>query len=470
MAINASDSYTYEGNYSAAWASIWSLYFPPEIWNEWYQKYGRGFKVLDWLNLSKRTFQIADREFYHFEDGTDLRVATVGATTIATTAAGAQTAAFRLQATDYDTNGNGPLREHFGILIPAEYTNQTTDQWYIIDGKTGVGAAQEYTATPQDVTTSIDVAVPENTELMIGFSTFAPGTGQPTSMTTGTYKRTHNMHLSKETFGLEGGQAAKRNYREVIDRAGNPRLFDRGTVETEFRLDRQMDAAMFSSQGNTNDALLTQDSNFGGTNARLSTKGIWTWASELAQSKAYLGDFDMDDFDDIKPLLQSQGVVDATVMFMYGSNLGLSIENSILDGGVKEWSAGTDLVSGDGFEVNFKRIMKNGIRFALKECVSFSNPNTYGNDSYSYTDCGLIFPVAEAAVTIKGEKRTMPNLAVAYLNHKGEDRTRIVAPVAGPNGLGYPASNEYDGVRMYMLSEFANFMANVNQFVQVTRT
>ena len=467
MAINASTSYMSAGNYTSAWASIYSLYFPPEIWNEWYEKYGKGFKVLDFLNMAGRSMPIANRTFYHFEDGTDLRVATVG-TQIAVTAAGANATLTTLAATDYDANGNGPLRANFTLVIPDTYLNNTGPRLYVCTAIAGNGAAQAYTLSPLSADSEINVAIPVNTELMIGPSVYAPGTGQPEGMTQGTYKRTHYTQISKESCGFEGGQVGKRNYREVVDMAGNPRIFDRGMVETEFRLDRQMDSALFLGEPNTN--ALTQTSVYGGTPNRQGTEGLWTWMTALAQSKTYAGDFDMDDFDDIKPLLQSQGLVDSTVLFGYGSNLGLSVENTLLDGGLKEWSGGTDLLKGNYFEVEFKKAMKNNVRFLFKEMVSFANPNTYGNDSYDFTDSGFMLPVTDVPVTtMAGEKITVPNLATAFYNHKGEDRTRIIGTVAGLNGMGYDIKNEYDGTAIFMLTEYALFAANVNQFIKITK-
>ena len=470
MAIQASTSYLAAGNYTEAWKSIYSLYFPPDIWNEWYEKYGGGFKVLDFINMVGRTSQVSNREFTHFEDGVDHRVATTLAET-ATGIAGA-TISFDLIATDYDTGGNGPLRQHFTVYVPADYQPAAIDvpRAYVVTGIAGSGSAQTYTCTPLSSDSQISTAIPASTELMIGASVFAPGTGQPAGQTIGTYSRDHATQIIKESCGFEGGAVAHRNYREVVDRAGNPGLFDRGNVETEFRLDRQLDSAIFI--GEENDNSLTQTSQFGGTPSRQGTKGLWNWMAELAQEKNYTGEFDMDDFDDIKPLLQSQGVNGATVMFGYGSNLGLNVENGVLSG-VKEWSGGSDLLSQGNayFDVEFTGIKKNGVKFMCQEMISFANPNALGNDSYDFSDSGFMMPVTDVSVTNpQGAKMTVPNLSVAYLNHAGEDRTRFISTVAGMNGMGFDAKNEYDGTNLYMLSEFALFAANINQFVRILKS
>ena len=469
MAINASDSYTQVGNYNEdQFMSVYALMFPPEIWNEWWEKYGNGFKILDFLNMANRTSSVRNRDFTHFEDGTDLRVATTRAQ-IGAGAAGANIA-FQLLATDYDVQGQGPLREHFTVYIPATYQPAAIDvpREYVVTAIAGAGAAQTYTCSPMSATSQIALAVPASTELMIGSSVYAPGMNQPTGMTTGTYEREHSTQISKESCGFEGGSVAHRTYREVINNAGQPGIFDRGLVETEFRLDRQIDSALFLGEPNTN--ALTQNSNFGGTPNRRGTEGLWNWMAALAQTKNYIGDFDMDDFDDIKPLLQSQGVNGAKVFFGYGSNLGLDVENGVLDG-VKEYSGGSDLLPNNKFfEVDFRRAKKNGVDFTFQELVSFSNPNTLGNDSYDFTDCGLMFPITDVSVTSEGKKMTVPNLSICYLNHNGEDRTRIMGTVAGLNGMGYNIVNDADGLMFYLLSEYALFAANVNQFIRILKT
>ena len=466
MAINASTQYTAVGNYTEAWKSIYSLYFPPEIWNEWFQKYGGGFKVLDFLNMAKRSSSIANRTYYHYEDGTDQRVATIEAAVVVGIAGADIT--FKLIDTAYDSNGAGPLREHFTVLVPAAYQVGTSPKLYVVTGISGSTVEQIYTCSPLDVTSRITVEMPASTELMIGPSVYAPGMGQPAGRTTGTYRRTHYTQISKESCGFEGGSVAHRNYREVVDKAGQPGIFDRGMVETEFNLDRQIDAALFVGEPNSNS--LVQTSQFGGTPSRQGTQGLWNWQADLAQTKNYTGEFDMDDFDDIKPLLQSQGVNGATVWFGFGSNLGLNVENGVLSA-LKEWSGGSDLLARDDFfKVDFKNVMKNGVKFACQELVSFANPNAYGNDSYDFTNSGFMMPVSDVSVTVGGSKTVVPNLSIAYLNHNGEDRTRIIGTVAGLNGMGYPIVNEYDGTQIYMLSEFSLFAANVNQHIRILKS
>ena len=466
----ASDQYTAQGYYTSSWASLYSIEFPPEVYNEWFQRYGKGFKILDFLRMFGKEQTIAQRTFYVYEDATDQRVATVGTGGISTAAAGVHIS-FRLDAGDYDTNNNGPLRDNFAVLIPKAYQAPEEDRWYVVTTHSGTGASTIYTAYPLSDDSEVDATVPAGTELMIGFSVYAAGTGQPAGMASGTYRRTYYTHIAKESCGFEGGQIAARKYREVITKAGTPGLFDKGTIETEFRLDQQIDTALFLGEENSNN--LTQTAALGGTNNRLGTKGLWNWQLELGQGLSYVDNFDMDYFDQVKPLLQSQGVVDSTVGFLVGPNLIVNLENNVLDA-VKEWSGGSDLLSesNKAFNANIKTVMKNGVKFYIGELASFANPNRFGITSYDFKDAGMIIPMGMVTVSedqFGSSKITVPNVAICYYDHAGENRKRIVDTVAGLNGMGYKAVDEYDRTQVWMLSEFACFAANVNQHIQVTK-
>ena len=477
----ASDSFAALGNYTAAWASVYSIGFPDEIYKDWFQKYGKGFKILDFLRMFGRTQTVANRTFYHYEDAAEQRVITLannGSGDGIDTAGAGVTRTIKLAASDYDSNDNGPLREHFTVLVPKAYQHADVgrDRWYVVTATSGSGSATEYTLTPLDDDARIGTAVPVGTELIIGPSHFSQGTGQPSGMAVGTYRRTHKTHIVKESCGFEGGQIAQRSYREQISQAklmnGRTGLFDRGTVETEFRLDDQIDSALMIGEENDNTSVLIQTSQAGGTPVRTGTKGIWNWQVDLAQSLSYIDDFDMDYFDQVKPLLQSQGVIDTDVAFFYGTNLGTKVENGVLEG-LKEWSGGSDLLSNGNkmFGVEFKTVQKNGVKFICKELASFANPNKFGNSSYQFADAGMVIPIGYSSVSneMNGAKETVPNIAICFYNHNGEDRTRIIGTVAGMNGMGYQIVDQYDRTNLWMLSEFSTFCANVNQHLQITK-
>ena len=124
------------------------------------------------------------------------------------------------------------------------------------------------------------------------------------------------------------------------------------------------------------------------------------------------------------------------------------------------------------FGVEFKTVQKNSINFMCKELASFANPNKLGNASYQFKDAGMMIPIGYASVSneMYGTKETVPNIAICFYNHNGEDRTRIIGTVAGLNGMGYQIVDQYDRTNIYMLSEFSTFAANVNQHIQITKS
>ena len=118
----ASLNYAEQGNYTSTWASLYSISFPPEIYQEWFQRYGQGFKILDFLRMFGRTQTVANRLFYHYEDAAEQRVCTLadnGTGNGIDTGGAGVTRTIKLAASDYAGN-NGPLRQEFTVLIPME--------------------------------------------------------------------------------------------------------------------------------------------------------------------------------------------------------------------------------------------------------------------------------------------------------------------------------------------------------------
>jgi hypothetical protein len=139
-------------------------------------------------------------------------------------------------------------------------------------------------------------------------------------------------------------------------------------------------------------------------------------------------------------------------------------------------NSSTDLKALDDVGFGLKSFSKLGIKFHMRELVGFSNPQTFGVDANYFGNAGLIFPMSE--VTVKSNdfiggtdgKIVLPNIALGYLNNQGENRTRIIQFVAGVNGMGLPATNQYDNVKGYMLTEYSVIANQVNQWVRVLKT
>jgi hypothetical protein len=188
----------------------------------------------------------------------------------------------------------------------------------------------------------------------------------------------------------------------------------------------------------------------------------------------------MDQFDQIKFLYASQGVMSGSGMYCMGQELNLSIENAQLPF-IKEYSGGTDLYTNMktvGF--NVREIFKNGFKSYLIPIPEFSNPTTYAADGFNFETLGLMFPDSKVTATLNsynqggmsvdGYKKSVSHVSLGYLNYNGEDRRLIVANKAGVNGKGIPVSDDWDDNSVYMLSEMMSIFLALNQTILVLRT
>jgi hypothetical protein len=143
------------------------------------------------------------------------------------------------------------------------------------------------------------------------------------------------------------------------------------------------------------------------------------------------------------------------------------VEESNLDW-VKSFSGGSDLFR-TAFEIGIdvRSFKANGYHFLFQELRSFANPLRWGNKEYDFTKYGLMIPNGMETYEIDGKMERHPQLIIGYLNHAGEDRSRIVRLVDGLSGRETIATNQYDGSNLWMLSELATIFYRPNQIVRV---
>ena len=63
----------------------------------------------------------------------------------------------------------------------------------------------------------------------------------------------------------------------------------------------------------------------------------------------------------------------------------------------------------------------------------------------------------------------IPNVCVGYLQNNGEDRKRVIKPIAGMNGMGFDATELYDRVQLGLLSEYALVANGLEQMVRILK-
>ena len=430
-------------------------------------KYGLGSYVFDFLEMCGRTMNIWSRTpkiFERLEWEYTLKVGTQ----IATGAAGADIS-FTIDADDVDAYGNVPVSVGDSFIIPAQYQTPAEDRVYVITDIDGsnVVTAKPLSADGNTITESqIGTAVPADTVLAVGSYYTGTGTGLPDGRRTYPVERAYATQIIKATKQYEGGiQAIK--WEDVPSEFSNNSAWFTGQDEIELEYRKKMEMALMLGEANDN-ATLTETSQFGGSNKRTATKGIWSWAREVGQALNYAGGFDMSYLYDYKDLALANNVISPYAIFKMGTDLQRSVEEAGLDF-VKEFSGGTDLFrAADEVGYNVRRYLVNNITFQLEEIKSWGNPLRMGNKNYNFSKYGLIIPEGEQNAIVNGKEEKHPSFMIGYLNSGGEDRTRITGAVTGTTGRFNTTSNEYDGDTVYMQSECAAIVLRPEQLVTVT--
>jgi hypothetical protein len=482
--ISPVTSNTRGGAYGANWGSIYSLELEPQVWQEWYNAFGKGFGIFDFLQIPGQTVSVKARDIDAFTDQAVEKAVQVTAAGVAFSghaSNGART--FILHANEYlDGDGNTAatpyLRAGDTVFMDPAYTNQDVPtQWLVIS----VGASgQNTTIRPLSSSTVMTANMPASSYFMVGPNLQGIGTGQPAPRRSGTTSDTFYTGIVAETAEIKGGVNAEKLYRNDLDKSGKAMLWSKAQIETEFALNSGMDKQIFMGEvnGNTSNAVATDGDS--SSQAVRSTKGLWHWVESDGMEQAYAGSYDLAYFDQLKEYLRSQGVTDTTVSFLAGSNLYKQVENTGLDY-LKAYSGGSNLFAYGAVGAQVQSIVKNGITCELAEIVSFDNANTYGVMDTYFRDAGLVLPKSLATVkstgldvmdmygNSAGDKVKIPNVAIGYLNNNGENRTRMVHPVAGVNGFGYPAVHQYDHVKLYFKSEFMLIVNLANQMLKIVK-
>jgi len=475
--INPVDSNLRGGSYGLPWASIYDLELNPQVWQKWYQLYGDGFNIFDFLTIAGSTTSVSAWEITAFADNAVEKFARVTAAGVSSAGHVALAAiTFVLHANEYlDADGatacTPHLRDGDTVFMDPQYTTaDVPTQWYVVS----VGdAGANTTIRPLNADVVMDVDMPANSYFMVGPHIEGVGTGQPGPRRSGAVSSTFKTAILDETAEIKGGLHAQALYRNDLDKSGKSRLWNKAQVEMEFALNAGMDKEIFLGEENDNpNNAITADGDAANQSVK-GTKGLWQHVESDGMEQAYAGSYDLAYFDQIKEYLRSQGVTDTNVATLAGSNLYKQIENTVLDY-IKAYSGGTDLVDDyNSVGANFQQFTKNGITHQLCEIVSFDNANTYAIMDTYFRDAGLIIPQSLATVRStgisSGEKVSIPNVAIGYLNNNGENRTRMIGPVAGVNAFGYPFTNQYDAVKMYVKTEFMLIVNLANQMLKVVK-
>lgn len=469
-----------EGVYSSTWRLLnESATLKPQTYGELVKLYGEGLKFVDALFWAKRYIDVSTRDMNVIEEGHFWDTLTTAAQV-------------NVQAVDggnITVISNDLIREDFSLHIPAQYfTGADVPQTYKIVTRAGAGAPYTYTCTPF-MNISLDVAIPAATELIVGASSYAPGSQQPASAVMDYFTHDHTTRILKETVHMEGGQNALKEWEELSQSDYGSNLYARSVMLAQLRLRLQQNDYVLMGWPNAakgvGGTFLTENNRFGETNTVLSDYGLIPAMSLAtgAMKQYYTGSYAEDNFDVVKFLLASQGLAGMnSVMFALGQELFTSIENNMLKF-IREYSGGTDLYYDQLNKVGFnvRQIFKNNTNFYLMEIPEFADPTRYAAPGFNFETMGLIFPDSKVTATLngfdprsmanaKGEKRSLNHLTLGFLNYGKENRKMVVGNKAGVNGMGIPFSDDWDDSSMYLLSEMMVLTLALNQTIMVLRT
>ena len=436
----------------------------PQTYGKLIQKYGNGFKLLNFLHLADQVIDVKSESITIFEEGMSERPVTCS---IAITAAPLDVTITFASADGSDTY----VREGFDLLIPPQYTDSDVVEALRLYKSGGVWKGKAYNpavAISATITTK---------EFSCGASSFGYGTGQPAPMSQGYTTRTTHARILKDTAGVEGGMIFQEDWEEIEMANGRKGIVSKALTEMDFRLDSQKDAALFLSQINDNSALTYTSSISGGTGKIPSFDGLLPTMQKLSQELPYTTNFDIASFEAVKALLEAVGVTNRELDFLVGTKLNSNIETN-MGSYLNTNSPGTVLYDQIAQYVGFgvKSVLKNGCKFNLVQLDSLSNPAKWGGAEYPFADMGFLFPKGTNSVKIQpsgGEAQTLKlaHLTLGYAVGKTENRRHCFNVHPGVNGLGYDiVANDIDGVKWYTLTHMVPIFNFMNQTILVTKS
>ena len=422
------------------------------------QKFGEGLKILNFLHLAGQVMDVQSETIKILEEGAPERPVTVS---IATGVSAGDPITVTPATSD---NSDHYLRVGFDLLIPAAYTNKDyPTPWRLyLDGST-------WKAYAYDITATVDATVTTK-EFIITASAVGRGSDGVTPLASGFYERSTTARLMREAGGVEGGQIFQADWKEIELANGSKGILSKLLTEMDFRLDSQIDAALLTSEINTNTALTSVSGITGATNAIPSFDGLHPTMRKLGIASPYTTNWDMTEADSIKALLEAVGVTSKELDFFVGTKLAANIEQNMLawlvtNGASNELYSAVKKYTGYSTRV----LEKNMLTFNITQLDSFSNPSKFGASEYPYADMGFIFPKGVRSVKMNGESLKLPHLTLGYAVGNTENRRRVMQPVAGINGLGIPASNAIDGVKWHSLTHIVPIFNYMNQTILVTK-
>ena len=473
-------SNTANTGYNSVWASLYDTDMQvPQIWGEIVKLYGPGIGLLEFLYMAGSIVPIAGPQKKLFEELSLVKtVATYGTTSSVTTGAAWS---LHLAAAEFNTSDKAYLSKNDIVVVPAKYCATTGTNakltrpslWQVTAVDTNAGVSKTYTLYAITITDIINVTIPAGTKLMVTGGAYANGVQGGTPKSAGWQTRLFYTSTRRQNWSMTGSQQSNQRYYNTLRGGGNG-IFTKASMECDFLLSKYINDDLMLGQLLTATAI-TQTDRDSNSLTPTNTLGLLGHMVAGSMRQYYTTAYQYSDFDDIKPLLLSQGLTGRSINFFMGSDLYKQNENSGLDF-KKEFAGGTRLGEIGEIDASLKFVHKNGVQTTFKELPSLSDPTSYGADSFDSFFTGLGFIIPDLDVSVKGDIESpasfkMKNLALGYKNSQGENRTRINKVIPGVanvgQGTGDIAVDGYDDLRGEMLSEYMLIFLKRNQSILV---
>jgi hypothetical protein len=472
-------SNTLNTGYNSVWASLYDTeMLVPQIWGDIVKLYGPGIGLLEFLYMAGNIVPIAGTSKKLFEELSLVKtVETVGAS--GAVAAGAAWTLHLAAAEFGGTTDNSYLSKNDIVVVPAKYVTKSAVKvtkpslWQVTAVDSTDTTGKSYTLYGLDILDRINVTIPTATKLMVTGGAYANGVSGGTPKSAGWQTRTFVNSTRRQNWSLTGSQQSNQRYYNTL-RGGGSGIFTKASMECDFLLSKYINDDLLLGQLVTATSITMTDRD---SNSLVPTNTLGMLGHMVAGSmkQYYTSAYQYSDFDDVKPMLLSQGILGRNVNFFQGSDLYKQNENAGLDF-KKEFAGGTKLGEIGEIDASLKFVHKNGVNFTFKELPSLSDPTAYGATAFDDFFTGLGFMIPDLDVTVKGSMEEpaafkMKNLALGYKNAQGENRTRINKVIPGianvGQGTGDLAVDGYDDLRGEMLSEYCLIFLKRNQSILI---
>ncbi len=473
-----------QGNYNSTWASVYNIIDYDQILPELYNKYGRKFEMNEFLQFASKVINIPFQQLSLLEEDAKRRSVKIGAGGITTGAAGADIT-FKIDSTMY-AGTQGVLVEGQSIMLPAASQASGEVRSYRIKTITPnvTPADGTYLATPfnKDGTTQtasqVTTEVAAGTELPYGGVTKAAGTRQPDGFTNGYFQRDFATFLLKASRAIEGGQIkAKDAWQAVKTTYGNGQ-FGKASIELDFELDDALNKMLFNGEKNDNTTMV-ETSVFGGSNAVLSEKGLWNYATEDGMQFNWSDTIQPQDFSLFRRMYDTQGVSTKNVNMFMGQEVCSVLEDSGLEFS-QQFSDTNFRQKLEKIDMTYRETVREGKTYRFIPLETFTDPTSYGAPGLDGYFANALIGVPDVPkVNMKtapnmnlgeGGLPAMSNVTLANVNYGGENRGRIITNRAGMNGLGFDVTDDADGIWMYGLLHQMLVVTNANQLIRGTKS